>query len=228
MKWDILDRIDSVVSGYVNDYTSDWTDIERPMIEQCPDNVPFLVMMRPGGVDVLILAGEKCTMGHVFCGQNACPHNELFLYYDGESMKSVTHRDAEKICAKAASRFQGLDLPVDGLREAVDACYEMAAKYPDDKSCCGYNGPWTVSLPDRQLSVGLAIDIRYESNLVANGYKNVNSQGALHIEFGRYHDIISDKTFKKIFDAVRSHCPVLRLNFDERKRKEEAKNKAGR
>lgn len=104
MKKDILERIDSVVAGYVNQYASDWTEIDRPQVEKCSDQDSFLVMMRPSGVDVAFLDGEFATKENVLHSQAAVPNHELFLYYTDEVMQSVTRSVAQKLCDEAVAR----------------------------------------------------------------------------------------------------------------------------
>ena len=222
MKQEILDRIDSVVSGYVNQYASDWTEIDRPLVERLYDSNSFMVMMRPSGVDVLFLNGEQSTLENAFHSEAALPHHELFLFYNGETMQSITRDAAQEICDKAVSRFENLDLPLDGFSKAVERCSDEATRYQHKPTAVGECGPWTVSLLDRQYTTGLGLEVCYENKPVARAYKTVDPWGGLNLEFGRYHDMLSDKTFNEMFVCLHTEFSNLTRDFSERRRLQEA------
>lgn len=224
MKQEILDRIDSVVAGYVNQYATDWTEIDRPLVEKLHDSNSFLVMMRPSGVDVAFFGGESASLENVFHSQAAVPNHELFLFYDGEKMQSITRVAAQKLCDKFATRFQDLDLPMDGFRKAVERCSDEAARNENNPTAVGECGPWKVSLLDRQYTTGAGLEVCYENKPVAKAYKTVDHWGGLNLEFGRIGDAISDKTFNEIFDCLRSEFPTLTRDFNERKKFQAASN----
>lgn len=223
MKQEILERIDSVVAGYVNQYASDWTEIDRRFVEKSEDSMPFLVMMRPSGVDVAFLEGEYSTMENAFHSQAALPHHELFLYYDGERLKSITRSAAEKLCGQAVSRYEYRDLPMDGFLKAVERYSDDAGRNDNANSAYGECGPWRVSLLDRQYSTGMGLEICYSAKPVARAFKTINTAGVCELEFGRYHNTISDKTFNEIFDVLRSVFADLTRDFNERIRFQAAK-----
>lgn len=220
MRQEILERIDSTVAGYVNDYASDWTKIDRPHVEELADSNSFLVMMRPSGVDVAFFNGEPATRENAFHSQAALPNHELFLYYDGENMQSITRDAAQKLCDKAASKYENLDLPIDGFLKAVERCSDEANRYQNESTAVGECGPWKVSLFDRQYTTGLGLEICYDSKPVARAFKSVDPWGGINLEFGRYHNTISDKTFNALFDTLKSEFSTLTRDFDERKRRQ--------
>ncbi len=216
MNEEILDKIDSVVFGYVNQYATDWTEYDRPRVDRCANTIPFLVMMRPSGVDVLFCAGEYFTMENAFHSQAALPAHNLFLYYDGNSIKSVTRNKAEEICNKVVSFFENRDFPLDGFRKAVERCSDQYSRYPDAHSAIGECGSWKVSYNNR-YSNELALEIFFDEKVVARGFRKTHTS-SIALEFGRYHNCLSDKTFNEMFDILRSEFPNITRDFDERKR----------
>ena len=217
MKQEILNRIDSLVDNYVNQYRSDWTDIYRPCVEKLNDDQSFLVMMRPSGVDVAFFDGEQMTIGNAFHSQAAVPYHELFLYYDGENAQSVKKDFAQTLCDKAASRFENLDFSMDGFLKAVKRCLDVADRYKEEiTSAVGECGPWKVSY-SREHSSDLVLEVSHESEVVAKGF-HVTRDSTYDLEFGRYHNRISDRTFNEMFNLLRSEFPRLIRNYDERER----------
>ncbi len=218
MKQEILERINSVVAGYVYEFATDWTLIDRPIVEKLRDDDSFLVMMRPSGVDVAVFTGEQATMENAFHSQSALPYHSLFLYYDGEKLQSIERSAAEELCNRFVSRFENRDLSLDGFRKAVERCADESSKYENRDFAVGECGPWKISLLNRQYTTGLGLEICYDSKPVVKAFHVVDPFGHLLLEASRYHNTVSDKTFNEIFDVVHSEFPSLTRDIEERRR----------
>lgn len=226
MKQEILENIDSVVAGYVNRYASDWTEIDRPLVEKCDDSVPFMVMMRPSGVDVAFFDGENFTKENALHSQAALPYHDVFLYYDGAEMKSVRQSDARELCSKAVSCFLTRDVPMDGFKKAVERCAANFFANMDFKGAGigGACGPWEVKLSSDSKDK-IAVEILFDSKPVALGMRQ---DDGIAVEFSRVDECLSDRCFKEIFDAMHSEFPNYRLSAKEEERLNSASQNLGR
>lgn len=217
MKREILERIDSVVAGYVNQYASDWTEIDRPRVEKCDDSIPFMVMMRPSGVDVAFFGGDYLNKENALHSRAAVSYHELFLYYDGNEMQSVTKNAAQELCDKASARFEEVELSMDGFNKALDRYEENIDFSFDSGRVCGICGPWSL---ESDAANHMIFNVSYEGKLIVSASKDL-------MRFDEYEDgrfalkrelNISDKDFSEIVASIQGRFSSFAMEASEQEK----------
>lgn len=135
---DTLKELDALVDENVSYYKTDWTEYDRPRVEQCKDSDSFAIMLRDTGVDTVFFEGVEVCYNNLLWGK-ACAESErsrfCVLYENGE----ITETTNEALADRCRKTLRSLPDDYVNACEAAQYKHEEMPMLEAWKETSGYN-----------------------------------------------------------------------------------------